>query len=189
MQKQHNRGQDGAGMACVKFNLPPGKRYIDRFRSNTSTPIKDVFNQAYEQLFELSKENPKRLNDVNWLKNNVAFTGELFLGHLRYGTYGGNSIENLHPLVRSNNWKTKNLVLAGNFNMTNNDELFQTLVELGQYPVETSDTITVLEKIGHFLDDENVVISADLMKILRPMVTCLRLLIPVKRGEYDSGLS
>jgi amidophosphoribosyltransferase len=155
MQKQHNRGQDGAGMACVKFNLPPGKRYIDRFRSNTSTPIKDVFNQAYEQLFELSKENPKRLNDVNWLKNNVAFTGELFLGHLRYGTYGGNSIENLHPLVRSNNWKTKNLVLAGNFNMTNNDELFQTLVELGQYPVETSDTITVLEKIGHFLDDEN----------------------------------
>jgi len=155
MQKQHNRGQDGAGMACVKFDLPPGKKYIDRVRSNSSTPIKDVFNHVYDRLFELNEETPKRLKDVLWMKENVEFTGELFLGHLRYGTYGGNSIENLHPLVRSNNWKTRNLVLAGNFNMTNNDELFQTLVELGQYPVETSDTITVLEKIGHFLDDEN----------------------------------
>ena len=155
MQKQHNRGQDGAGMACVKFDLPPGKKYIDRIRSNSSTPIKDVFNEVYDRLFELSDENPKRLKDVNWLKDNIEFTGELFLGHLRYGTYGGNSVENLHPLVRANNWKTRNLVLAGNFNMTNNDELFQTLVELGQYPVETSDTITVLEKIGHFLDEEN----------------------------------
>ena len=155
MQKQHNRGQDGAGMACVKFDLSPGKKYIDRIRSNSSTPIKDVFNEVYDRLFELSDENPKRLKDVNWLKDHVEFTGELFLGHLRYGTYGGNSVENLHPLVRANNWKTRNLVLAGNFNMTNNDELFQTLVELGQYPVETSDTITVLEKIGHFLDEEN----------------------------------
>ncbi len=155
MQKQHNRGQDGAGMACVKFDLPPGKKYIDRVRSNSVTPIKDVFNSVYDRLALIKGGNPKRLKDVNWLKHNTEFTGELFLGHLRYGTYGGNSIENLHPLVRSNNWKTKNLVLAGNFNMTNNDELFETLVELGQYPVETSDTITVLEKIGHFLDDEN----------------------------------
>ncbi len=155
MQKQHNRGQDGAGMACVKFDLPPGKKYIDRVRSNNVTPIKDIFNSVYKKLSLVNEENPKRLQDVNWLKNNEGFTGELFLGHLRYGTYGGNSIENLHPLVRSNNWKTKNLVLAGNFNMTNNDELFETLVELGQYPVETSDTVTVLEKIGHFLDDEN----------------------------------
>ena len=155
MQKQHNRGQDGAGMACVKFDLPPGKRYIDRVRSNSVTPIKDIFNSVYDRLLQIGEDNPKRLKDVNWLKNNEGFTGELFLGHLRYGTYGGNSIENLHPLVRSNNWKTKNLVLAGNFNMTNNDELFETLVELGQYPVETSDTITVLEKIGHFLDEEN----------------------------------
>ncbi len=155
MQKQHNRGQDGAGMACVKFDLPPGKKYIDRVRSNSVTPIKDVFNSVYDRLALIKGGNPKRLKDVNWLKYNTEFTGELFLGHLRYGTYGGNSIENLHPLVRSNNWKTKNLVLAGNFNMTNNDELFETLVELGQYPVETSDTITVLEKIGHFLDDEN----------------------------------
>ncbi len=155
MQKQHNRGQDGAGMACVKFDLPPGKKYIDRVRSNNVTPIKDIFNSVYKKLSQVNEENPKRLKDVNWLKNNEGFTGELFLGHLRYGTYGGNSIENLHPLVRSNNWKTKNLVLAGNFNMTNNDELFETLVELGQYPVETSDTVTVLEKIGHFLDEEN----------------------------------
>ncbi len=155
MQKQHNRGQDGAGMACVKFDLPPGKRYIDRVRSNSVTPIKDIFNSVYDRLLQIGEDNPRRLKDVNWLKNNEGFTGELFLGHLRYGTYGGNSIENLHPLVRSNNWKTKNLVLAGNFNMTNNDELFETLVELGQYPVETSDTITVLEKIGHFLDEEN----------------------------------
>ena len=155
MQKQHNRGQDGAGMACVKFDLPPGKLYMDRVRSNSSTPIKDIFNEIYEELEKVKRDNPKRLNDVNWLKNNVGFTGELFLGHLRYGTYGGNSILHLHPLIRANNWKTRNLVLAGNFNMTNNDELFQTLVALGQYPLETSDTVTVLEKIGHFLDKEN----------------------------------
>ncbi len=155
MQKQHNRGQDGAGMACVKFDLPPGKLYMDRVRSNSSTPIKDIFNEVYEELEKVKRDNPKRLNDVNWLKNNVGFTGELFLGHLRYGTYGGNSILHLHPLIRANNWKTRNLILAGNFNMTNNDELFQTLVALGQYPLETSDTVTVLEKIGHFLDKEN----------------------------------
>ncbi len=155
MQKQHNRGQDGAGMACIKFDLPPGKRYINRLRSNSSTPIKDIFNKVYNQLEQVNSENPRRLNDVLWLKNHVQFTGELFLGHLRYGTYGGNTKQHLHPLVRANNWKTRNLVLAGNFNMTNNNELFETLVELGQYPVETSDTVTVLEKIGHFLDEEN----------------------------------
>ncbi len=155
MQKQHNRGQDGAGIACVKFDLPPGKLYIDRVRSNSSTPIKDVFSEVYENLNKIGNDNPKRLKDVNWLKENAGFTGELFLGHLRYGTYGGNSILHLHPLIRANNWKTRNLVLAGNFNMTNNDELFQALVELGQFPLETSDTVTVLEKIGHFLDEEN----------------------------------
>ena len=155
MQKQHNRGQDGAGISCIKFDLPPGERYISRLRSNSSTPIQDIFNEVYDLLEQVNTQNPKRLNDVNWLKNNVKFTGELFLGHLRYGTYGGNTVKNLHPLVRANNWKTRNLVLAGNFNMTNNSELFETLVELGQYPVETSDTVTVLEKIGHFLDEEN----------------------------------
>jgi len=155
MQKQHNRGQDGAGIAGIKLDLPPGQRYINRLRSNSSTPIQDIFNEVYDELQEASLKNSKRLNDVNWLKSNVKFTGELFLGHLRYGTFGGNTVQHLHPLVRSNNWKTRNLVLAGNFNMTNNAELFETLVELGQYPVETSDTVTVLEKIGHFLDEEN----------------------------------
>lgn len=158
MQKQHNRGQDGVGIAEVKFDLPPGKKYINRQRSNSSTPIKDLFNTIYEEFNNVKKENPKRLNDIDWLKNNIFFSGELFLGHLRYGTYGGNSIKNLHPMTRKNNWKTRSLVLAGNFNMTNNEELFETLVELGQYPVETSDTVTILEKIGHFLDEENEIL-------------------------------
>jgi len=155
MQKQHNRGQDGAGIAEIKLDLPPGKRYITRERNNSGTPIKDLFNDIYDKLHQITKDNPKRLSDVNWLKENADFTGELFLGHLRYGTFGGNSIRHLHPLVRANNWKTRNLVLAGNFNMTNTPELFQQLVDLGQFPVETSDTVTVLEKIGHFLDEEN----------------------------------
>jgi len=155
MQKQHNRGQDGAGMACVKFDLPPGKKYINRIRSNSATPIKTIFSKVYNELETIRQKHPKRLDDADWLKNNVAFTGELFLGHLRYGTYGGNDVKNLHPLKRANNWKTRNLLLAGNFNMTNNDELLEHLIELGQYPQETSDTITVLEKIGHFLDEEN----------------------------------
>ena len=155
MQKQHNRGQDGAGIAEVKIDLEPGERYISRLRSNSSSPIQDVFNSAYDGIHAATKDNASRLADVNWLKLNADFTGELFLGHLRYGTFGGNNISHFHPLVRSNNWKTRNLVLAGNFNMTNTSELFDQLVELGQYPVETSDTITVLEKIGHFLDEEN----------------------------------
>ena len=155
MQKQHNRGQDGAGIAGIKIGMNPGEAYINRFRSNSTTPIKDVFNKAYDSIQKASGDNQKRLSDVNWLKKNAEFTGELFLGHLRYGTFGGNNIKHLHPVVRANNWKTRSLVLAGNFNMTNTGELFDQLVELGQYPVETSDTITVLEKIGHFLDEEN----------------------------------
>ncbi|HJN05367.1 MAG TPA: amidophosphoribosyltransferase [Bacteroidales bacterium] len=155
MQKQHNRGQDGAGIAEVKLDLEPGKKYISRLRSNSTTPIKDIFNDAYDAIQNVAKGDKQRLDDVNWLKLNAEFTGELFLGHLRYGTFGENNISTLHPFVRSNNWKTRNLVLAGNFNMTNTAELFDELVKLGQYPVETSDTITVLEKIGHFLDEEN----------------------------------
>lgn len=155
MQKQHNRGQDGAGIAGVKLFVDPGNKYISRLRSNSSTPIKDIFNQVYDGFQELKEKSPARLNDVQWLKKNYDFTGELFMGHLRYGTFGLNSIMNLHPFVRANNWMTRNLVLAGNFNMTNVDELFNKLVDLGQYPVETSDTVTVLEKIGHFLDEEN----------------------------------
>lgn len=158
IQKQHNRGQDGVGIAEVKFDLPPGKKYINRIRSNSDSPIKDLFNTVYDRFHQEQSKNPDRMKDVNWMKQNLEYTGELFLGHLRYGTFGGNDIKNLHPMTRKNNWKTKSLVLAGNFNMTNNKELFQTLVELGQFPVETSDTVTVLEKIGHFLDEENEIL-------------------------------
>nr|NQU90125.1 amidophosphoribosyltransferase [Bacteroidota bacterium] len=157
MQKQHNRGQDGAGIANIKLDVEPGVRYINRIRSNSSTPIIDVFDRIYKQFQSLEKDRPELLRDVNWLKNNKEFTGELYLGHLRYGTFGGHSVENLHPVMRESNWITKNLVLAGNFNMTNVEELFGHLVEIGQYPVETTDTITILEKIGHFLDEENEV--------------------------------
>ncbi|MDB4655650.1 amidophosphoribosyltransferase [Flavobacteriales bacterium] len=155
MEKQHNRGQDGAGLANIKLDMKPGKRYISRHRSNTSTPIKDLFahiNGRFEAEFE---KHPEHIQDPEWLKQNLPYTGELFLGHLRYGTHGGNTIEHCHPFLRQNNWMTRNLVLAGNFNMTNVDELFDQLVELGQHPKEKADTVTVLEKIGHFLDEEN----------------------------------
>jgi amidophosphoribosyltransferase len=155
MEKQHNRGQDGAGLANIKLDMKPGKRYISRHRSNSSTPIKDVFahiNERFEAEFE---KHPEHIQDPEWLKENLPFTGEIFLGHLRYGTFGGNSIEHCHPFLRQNNWMTRNLVLAGNFNMTNVDELFQQLVEIGQHPKEKADTVTVLEKIGHFIDEEN----------------------------------
>jgi amidophosphoribosyltransferase len=155
MEKQHNRGQDGAGVANIKFDMEPGNRYISRLRSNSNKPIPDIFDKINGYFAEVYKQHPDRLKDVNWLKYNVPFTGELTLGHLRYGTYGKNSIENCHPFLRQNNWMTKNLVLAGNFNLTNVDELFNHLLELGQHPKEKADTVTVLEKIGHFLDKEN----------------------------------
>lgn len=155
MQKQHNRGQDGAGVATIKFDLEPGHKYINRVRSNSDSPIKDIFNPFLEAIQEIADRHPQRMHDIDWLKNNVDCIGELYLGHLRYGTYGKNNILTLHPFVRESNWMTKNLVVAGNFNLTNVDELFNKLIDLGQYPVETSDTITILEKIGHFLDEEN----------------------------------
>jgi amidophosphoribosyltransferase len=155
MQKQHNRGQDGAGVACIKLDLEPGNKFINRIRSNDSAPIQHIFNKIGLCLKEIEERNPQRLHDIQWLKNHVEMVGELYLGHLRYGTFGKNNILNIHPFVRENNWMTKNLVLAGNFNLTNVDELFEKLIDLGQYPVETSDTITILEKIGHFLDEEN----------------------------------
>lgn len=164
MQKQHNRGQDGAGIANVKLDIKPGHKYISRLRSNLESPIKDIFSQVYDSFSQKVEENPNRLNDPQWLKENLDFTGEVFLGHLRYGTFGKNEIGNLHPVLRANNWKTRNLVLAGNFNMTNVDELFSRLVKYGQYPVETSDTITILEKIGHFLDEENEALYKQLKK-------------------------
>lgn len=154
MEKQHNRGQDGVGLANIKLDVEPGKRYISRVRSVQEKPIQDVFakvNRRFEELVD----QPQWLNDPYYLKDNYAFTGELFLGHLRYGTYGKNQIENCHPFLRQNNWKTRSLVVAGNFNLTNVDELFSLLVELGQHPKEKADTVTVLEKIGHFLDESN----------------------------------
>jgi len=155
MAKEHNRGQDGAGLANIKLDPQPGKKYISRIRSNDPQPIKDVFGKIMVRFAELEKTHPEKLKDPYFLKENYAFTGELFLGHLRYGTFGGNSIENCHPFLRQNNWMTRNLVVAGNFNMTNVDELFSLLVELGQHPKEKTDTVTVMEKIGHFLDVEN----------------------------------
>jgi amidophosphoribosyltransferase len=155
MEKEHNRGQDGAGLANIKLDVEPGKKYISRIRSNDQQPIRDLFSKVMSRFSELEKTNPEKLNDSAFLKDKYAFTGEVFLGHLRYGTYGGNSIENCHPFLRQNNWMTRNLVVAGNFNMTNVDELFQLLVELGQHPKEKADTVTVMEKIGHFLDEEN----------------------------------
>ncbi|MBL7906358.1 MAG: amidophosphoribosyltransferase [Bacteroidales bacterium] len=155
MEKQHNRGQDGAGIACIKLNPKPGTKYINRHRSNSNTPIADIFKAAYSEINVAIDGQAQRRTDVHFLKDQSGFAGELFMGHLRYGTFGKNNVQYLHPVIRSNNWMTRNLVLAGNFNMTNVDELFQKLLELGQYPVETSDTITILEKIGHFLDEEN----------------------------------
>jgi amidophosphoribosyltransferase len=155
MEKQHNRGQDGAGIANVKLDVIPGKRYISRKRSINSNPIQDVFKQVNKRFLELKKSDPDKLKDTEWMKKHLPFTGELFLGHLRYGTFGGNTIEQCHPFLRQNNWKTRNLVLAGNFNMTNVDELFEQLVDLGQHPKQMADAVTILEKIGHFLDEAN----------------------------------
>ena len=155
MEKQHNRGQDGAGLANIKFDVSPGTRYISRFRSVKSQPIKDIFQHVNQRFENLYASDPAKLKDVDYLKANEAFTGELYLGHLRYGTFGKNSKENCHPFLRQNNWMTRNLVVAGNFNLTNVDELFDLLVNIGQHPKEVSDTITVIEKIGHFLDQEN----------------------------------
>ena len=155
MEKQHNRGQDGAGLANIKFDMQPGERYISRTRSIAKSPIQDIFDQINERFEQIADENPENLKDVDYLKKNAGFTGELFLGHLRYGTFGRNSIESCHPFLRQNNWITRNLVVAGNFNLTNVDELFDVLVRVGQHPKEKSDTVTVLEKIGHFLDVEN----------------------------------
>lgn len=155
MEKQHNRGQDGAGIANIKLDMQPGERYISRARSIDTNPIQDLFGQIGSRFNQLASEAPEKLKDVAYLKKHAGFTGELFLGHLRYGTFGRNSIESCHPFLRQNNWMTRNLVLAGNFNLTNVDELFDSLLAIGQHPKEKSDTVTVLEKIGHFLDVEN----------------------------------
>ena len=151
LQKQRNRGQDGAGIATIKLDATPGTRYISRKRSNSSTYLTDIFSEVYEYFNDLPED---KLADTDWLKANLPYTGEVLLGHLRYGTHGINSIESVHPFLRLNNWMTRNLVLAGNFNLTNVTELFDELISFGQHPKEKSDTVTVMEKIGHFLDDE-----------------------------------
>lgn len=155
MEKQHNRGQDGAGMVNIKFGMPPGTTYTDVVRSNTATPIKDIFQRTYASIESLVNGYEERLEDMDWVKHNLPFSGELFLGHLRYGTFGKNDIMNIHPFIRESNWKTRNLIIAGNFNLTNINELFDSLVEAGQHPVRMGDTITVLEKLAKYLDHEN----------------------------------
>ncbi|MEN9729355.1 MAG: hypothetical protein RLZ91_472 [Bacteroidota bacterium] len=163
MEKQVNRGQDGAGVANIKINVKPGSRYISRYRSVEPQAVADIFgkiNKKFRKAQKLAKETKREtgidaVHDAAWWQDNVAFTGEVLLGHLRYGTHGQNEIENCHPMLRQNNWRSRNLVMAGNFNMTNVDDLFDKLVSLGQHPKEKVDTVTVMEKIGHFLDEEN----------------------------------
>ncbi len=154
MEKQHNRGQDGAGFASIKLDVEPGERYISRIRSNDAQPIQDIFAQINGRINEELTLHPEYNDDVALQKANIPYIGELFLGHVRYGTFGKNNIESVHPFLRQNNWMHRNLIIAGNFNMTNVKELFNSLVELGQHPKELADTVTVMEKIGHFLDEE-----------------------------------
>ena len=153
MEKQHNRGQDGAGFASIKFDVQPGERYISRIRSNEAQPIQDIFSQINGRINSEFEKDPSLKEDVSEQKRRIPYIGELMLGHVRYGTFGGNSIESVHPFLRQNNWMHRNLIMAGNFNMTNTNELFENLIRLGMHPKEKADTITVMEKIGHFQDD------------------------------------
>ena len=153
MEKQHNRGQDGAGFASIKLDVQPGKRFISRIRSTEKQPIQDVFSKINERINLEIKSDPSIIDNVEKTKSRVPYLAEVLLGHVRYGTFGGNSVENVHPFLRQNNWKHRNLILAGNFNMTNSNELFNSLIELGQHPKEYTDTVIIMEKIGHFLDD------------------------------------
>ncbi len=155
MEKQHNRGQDGAGAVGIKVNMSPGQEYIFRHRSIDPNPIRDVFAKIFKEFNTAKQQFPQTVHDPVWAKKNLPFAGELYLGHLRYGTYGRNSVESTHPVMRQNNWRSRSLVLAGNFNLTNVDELFNLLVGLGQFPKGFNDTVTILEKVGHFLDEEN----------------------------------
>ena len=155
MEKQHNRGQDGAGVAAVSLNVPPGKEYVFRHRSADDSAIDDVFRKISTEFKKFERKKPDSFKDAVWAKENLSFAAELYLGHVRYGTFGKNKQDNVHPVWRMNNWASRNLVLAGNFNLTNVDELFQILIDLGQHPKGFSDTVTILEKIGHFLDQEN----------------------------------
>ena len=164
MEKQHNRGQDGAGFASIKLDTQPGERYISRVRSIQPQPIQDIFDQINNRINNVLTENPEYADDVAAQKKHIPYIGEVLLGHVRYGTFGKNSVESVHPFLRQNNWMNRNLIMAGNFNMTNVKELFGNLIELGQHPKEYTDTITIMEKIGHFLDDAVSKIYKDLKK-------------------------
>ena len=165
MEKQHNRGQDGAGFASIKLGVEPGKRFISRIRSTEKQPIQDVFSKINERINKELKSDPSLPENIEKLKSKVPYVGEVLLGHVRYGTFGGNSVENVHPFLRRNNWMHRNLILAGNFNMTNSKELFENLVEIGQHPKEYTDTVIIMEEIGHFLDNSVRKIRKDLKKI------------------------
>lgn len=155
MEKQRNRGQDGTGAVCVKIGMLPGNKYISRERSVKPSSIDHVFKDIYAPINKAGKHTPDLLNDVVWMKQEMPFVGEIYMGHLRYGTYGSDTLETIHPVIRQNNWKTRNLILAGNFNLTNVEDMFHVLTDLGQYPTGYSDTVTMLENVGHFLDREN----------------------------------
>jgi len=155
MEKQHNRGQDGAGIAGIKLDVPPGNRYIFRLRSNRTNPINEIFGLIYEDIQKITGTNKKESLDPDFIREKVPYACDVYLGHLRYGTYGNYSIDYVHPVSRENNWKSRNLVMAGNFNLTNVGEVFSSLIDLGQNPVDFSDTVTILENIGHRLDEEN----------------------------------
>lgn len=195
MEKQHNRGQDGAGVGNVKLNVEPGHRYISRYRSVDNQPITEIFLKISKKYRKAKKVGGKWFNQEKWLKEHCAFTGELWLGHLRYGTHGQNSLENCHPMLRQNNWKNRSLMMAGNFNMTNVEELFDILTELGQHPKEKVDTVTVMEKIGHFLDEENQRIfelhkdnhtNAEITEIIEKELNILQVLQRACR-DFDGG--
>ena len=172
MEKQHNRGQDGAGFASIKLNMDPGQRYISRVRSVAQQPIQDIFAQINERINKVLEENPQIKDDVSNQKQMTPYLGEVMLGHVRYGTFGKNSVESVHPFLRQNNWMHRNLILAGNFNMTNVSQLFSNLVELGQHPKDYTDTITIMEKIGHFLDDAVAKLYKKLKKEGHSKVEC-----------------
>jgi len=161
MEKQRNRGQDGAGLVSLKLDTQPGKKYFNRHRETGSSAINEIFREIYGNYETAERDHPEAFNDPQWAKANLPFVAEAYLGHLRYGTFGTNTADNLHPVMRQNNWKTRNLVMAGNFNLTNVDELFDILVDLGQFPKDYSDTVTMLEKVGHFLDKENQLLFDD----------------------------
>jgi len=196
MEKQRNRGQDGAGVVSLKLDMPSGNKYFSRQRSMKSSAISEIFERIYKPFQKLEKRNPGKIDDAAWAKLNLPFVAEIYLGHLRYGTFGNNNIDALHPVMRENNWKTRNLVLAGNFNLTNVDELFKLLVDLGQSPKDYSDTVTILEKIGHFMDQENEELfrkykslgyaNADISELIAKNINLPKILYDAAR-RWDGG--